>query len=69
MEEELLSQHLDTCVTTAILGEDHRERERVIGEVMDVFKWTSSDLGYTCGKVYSVALTQEMKGGVASGSI
>jgi CsoR family transcriptional regulator, copper-sensing transcriptional repressor len=38
VEEELLSQHLATCVTTAILGEEPSERQRVINEVMDVFK-------------------------------
>lgn len=38
VEEELLSQHLATCVTTAIRSEDPSERERVINEVMDVFK-------------------------------
>jgi DNA-binding FrmR family transcriptional regulator len=33
----LLDRHLHTCVTTAIRGDDPAERERVIGEIMDVF--------------------------------
>lgn len=33
----LLDRHLHTCVTTAIRGDDPDERERVIGEIMDVF--------------------------------
>jgi DNA-binding FrmR family transcriptional regulator len=33
----LLDRHLHTCVTTAIRGDDPNERERVIGEIMDVF--------------------------------
>ena len=34
----LLGNHLDTCVTTAIRGDDPAERERVIGELMQVFQ-------------------------------
>jgi CsoR family transcriptional regulator, copper-sensing transcriptional repressor len=37
----LLGNHLDTCVTTAIRGDDQRERERVIGELMQVFQHSS----------------------------
>lgn len=33
----ILERHLQTCVTTAILGEDPRERERVIRELLEVF--------------------------------
>jgi DNA-binding FrmR family transcriptional regulator len=33
----VLDRHLHTCVTTAIRGENAGERERVIGEIMDVF--------------------------------
>jgi DNA-binding FrmR family transcriptional regulator len=33
----VLDQHLHTCVTTAIRGDDLAERERVIGEIMEVF--------------------------------
>ena len=36
----VLDRHLHTCVTTAIRGEDPDERERVIGEIMDVFEAT-----------------------------
>jgi DNA-binding FrmR family transcriptional regulator len=34
----VLDQHLHTCVTTAIRGDDPDERERVIDEIMDVFE-------------------------------
>ncbi len=33
----VLDRHLRTCVTTAIRGDDPAERERVIGEIMEVF--------------------------------
>lgn len=33
----ILDRHLHTCVITAIRGDDAAERERVIGEIMDVF--------------------------------
>ncbi len=33
----VLDHHLHTCVTTAIRGDDPTERERVIGEIMEVF--------------------------------
>lgn len=33
----VLDRHLHTCVTTAIRGDDLTERERVIGEIMEVF--------------------------------
>ena len=36
----ILEKHLHSCVTTAIRGSDQAERERVIGELMDVFKGT-----------------------------
>lgn len=36
----VLKRHLRTCVTTAIRGEDPDERERVINEIMGVFKAT-----------------------------
>ena len=35
-----LENHLHTCVTTAMRSDDHQEQERVIGEIMDVFKAT-----------------------------
>jgi CsoR family transcriptional regulator, copper-sensing transcriptional repressor len=34
----ILGNHLDTCVTTAIRGDDPAERERVLGELMQVFQ-------------------------------
>jgi len=39
----ILENHLETCVTTAIRGDDPSERERVITELLDVFE-TSSKL-------------------------
>ena len=35
-----LENHLHTCVTTAMRSDDQQEQERVIGEIMDVFKAT-----------------------------
>lgn len=34
----LLERHLNHCVTTAIRSDDPRERERVIGELIEVFE-------------------------------
>lgn len=34
----ILDSHLHTCVTTAIQGDDPNERERVLEEIMEVFK-------------------------------
>lgn len=34
----VLENHLNTCVTTAIRGDDAAERERVVTEIMDVFE-------------------------------
>ena len=36
----VLERHLKTCVTTAIASDDPVERERVIAELLDVFKGT-----------------------------
>jgi len=33
----ILSNHLETCVTTAIRSEEEAERERVISEIIQVF--------------------------------
>ncbi len=33
----MLENHLRTCVTTAIRGDDADRREAVIGEILDVF--------------------------------
>lgn len=35
-----LENHLNTCVTTAIRSEDGEEQERVVREIMDVFRAT-----------------------------
>jgi DNA-binding FrmR family transcriptional regulator len=37
----ILERHLQTCVTTAIRGDDPNERERVIQEIMSVFETAS----------------------------
>ena len=34
----ILESHLETCVTTAIKGDDPGERERVINELLGVFE-------------------------------
>lgn len=36
----ILERHLQTCVTTAIQGDDATERQRVITEIMNVFEAT-----------------------------
>jgi DNA-binding FrmR family transcriptional regulator len=36
----ILERHLQTCVTTAIQGDDATERQRVIAEIMNVFETT-----------------------------
>ncbi len=38
VSEIVLSGHLHACVTTAIRGDDASERERVLNEIMDVYK-------------------------------
>jgi DNA-binding FrmR family transcriptional regulator len=38
----MLENHLQTCVTTAIRGEEAQERERVIGELLEVFETASN---------------------------
>ena len=38
----ILENHLQTCVTTAIRGEEAEERERVIGELLEVFETASN---------------------------
>jgi len=39
----ILENHLHTCVTTAIRSEEAQDRERVIGELLEVFE-TASDV-------------------------
>ena len=36
----VLNSHLNSCVTTAIRGDDAAERERMIGEIVGVFQET-----------------------------
>jgi DNA-binding FrmR family transcriptional regulator len=38
VSSNLLSQHLNSCVITAVRGEDSNERERVLKEISDVFE-------------------------------
>jgi DNA-binding FrmR family transcriptional regulator len=38
----ILENHLQTCVTTAIRGKEASERERVIGELLEVFETANS---------------------------
>jgi DNA-binding FrmR family transcriptional regulator len=38
----ILAEHLNSCVTTAIRGEDPQERERVVSELLQVFETTSN---------------------------
>lgn len=54
----ILEKHLHSCVTTAIRGADPMERQRVIGELLDVFKGT--------GHLRRVASTGEVIEQVAS---
>jgi len=35
-----LENHLNTCVTTAIRSDDNAEKERVVTEILDVFRAT-----------------------------
>jgi len=34
----ILDRHLNTCVITAIKGEDQDERQRVLNEIMEVYQ-------------------------------
>jgi CsoR family transcriptional regulator, copper-sensing transcriptional repressor len=38
----ILANHLNSCVTTAIRGEDPQERERVVRELLQVFETGST---------------------------
>jgi DNA-binding FrmR family transcriptional regulator len=40
VSSQILEGHLNSCVITAIRGDDPSERERVLNEVMDVFSAT-----------------------------
>ncbi len=37
----ILENHLDSCVTTAIQGQNAKERERVLKEITEVFAMSS----------------------------
>ena len=41
VSETVLDGHLRTCVTTAIQGEDPEERERVLSEITEVFRYSN----------------------------
>lgn len=41
VSESILDSHLHTCVTTAMRGDDPDERERVLGEITEVFRQTN----------------------------
>lgn len=41
VNEEILDSHLRTCVTTAVQGDDPEDRERVLNEVTEVFRYTN----------------------------
>lgn len=40
LNELILENHLSTCVIDAIKGDDRQARERVLGEISDVFQMT-----------------------------
>lgn len=41
VNQMILSQHLEGCVTRAIRSDEPTERERVIGELLDVFEMSN----------------------------
>jgi len=38
VKEIILENHLNTCVTTAISGKNEKDRKRVLGELLEIFK-------------------------------
>jgi DNA-binding FrmR family transcriptional regulator len=38
LSARILENHLNTCVTTAVRGDDPAARERVLGEISEVFQ-------------------------------
>lgn len=38
VNELILKNHLDTCVTTAVRGKSEKERKRVLSEIVEIFK-------------------------------
>jgi CsoR family transcriptional regulator, copper-sensing transcriptional repressor len=53
LDQAILANHLDTCVTTAIRSDDSTERERVISELLDLFQ------GQVTGKWGRVARVEQ----------
>lgn len=43
IKERILENHLDTCVTTAIKGNNEKQRAKVLGELMEIFKKNNHD--------------------------
>ncbi|MFM8368389.1 MAG: hypothetical protein ACKOBD_06495 [Chloroflexota bacterium] len=41
MSAQILEGHLNSCVTTAIQGNDKKERERVLKEITEVFEMST----------------------------
>jgi DNA-binding FrmR family transcriptional regulator len=41
VSSQILDQHLNSCLVTAVQGDDPGERERVLKEIMDVFDTTT----------------------------
>ena len=41
VSSQILESHLNSCVTTAIRGNDLQERERVLHEIAEVFEMSS----------------------------
>jgi hypothetical protein len=37
VSSQILENHLNSCLITAVRGEDPAERERVLGEIAEVF--------------------------------
>ncbi len=40
VSESILDSHLRTCVTTAIQGDDQNERERMLREIVEVYRYS-----------------------------
>lgn len=79
LDAAILANHLDTCVTSAIRNDDPAERERVIGELLELFqgqasgKWgRASRPEATCGHGHQIAVSDRPSAvegrGVASGA-
>ena len=41
VNEMILNGHLHSCVTTAVQGDDSDERERVLAEITEVFRYNN----------------------------